>query len=128
MQVREFADGCEVSQPLLVREVELRTRRDGGEYLRVTFGDRTGSVPAVVWDGVAEARALCSLGEVLFVSGRYSVHARFGPQLVIHSLRAAREGECARDELVDGPARTAAQMESDLRELIATIQNPHLRR
>ena len=128
MQVREFADGCDVSQPLLVRDVEIRARRDGGEYLRLTVGDRTGTVPAMVWDGVAEVRALCAPGEVVFVGGRYSVHARFGPQLVIHSVRPAREGEYERDELVDGPTRTAAQMEGDLRELIATVQNPHLRR
>lgn len=30
-------------------------------------------------------------------------------------------------DLVDGPPRTAAQMEADLRELLATVQNPHLR-
>ncbi len=28
---------------------------------------------------------------------------------------------------MNGPSRTVAQMESDLRELIATVQNPHLR-
>jgi 3'-5' exoribonuclease len=128
MQVREFSDGCEVCQPLLVREVEVRARKDGGEYLRLTVGDRTGSVPAMVWDGVAEARAVCAPGEVVHASGRYMVHARFGPQLVIHSLRPPREGEYVRDELLDGPARTVAQMEGDLRELIATIQSPHLRR
>jgi 3'-5' exoribonuclease len=128
MQVREFADGCEVSQPLLVREVEVRPRKDGGEFLRLSVGDRTGTVPAMVWDGVAEARSLCVAGEVVFVSGRFSVHARFGRQLVIHSLRAAREGEYARDALLDGPSRTATQMEADLRELIATVQHPHLRR
>ncbi|MBV8430622.1 MAG: hypothetical protein JO244_05635 [Solirubrobacterales bacterium] len=48
MQVREFADGIEVAQALLVREIELRSRRDGGEYLKLTVGDRTGSVPAVI--------------------------------------------------------------------------------
>jgi len=128
MQVREFSDGADVAQALLVREVEVRCRRDGGEYLRLTVGDRTGSIPALVWEEVAQARALCSPGEIVFISGRYTVHARFGPQLQVQSLRAAREGEYVRDELLDGPPRTAAQMEADLRELIATIQNPHLRR
>jgi 3'-5' exoribonuclease len=128
VQVREFTDGCDVTQPLLVREVEVRARRDGGEYLRLTVGDRTGSVPAMVWDDVAGARSLCEPGEVVHASGRYTVHTRFGPQLVIHSLRAAREGEYARDELMDGPSRTPAQMEADLRQLVSTIQNPHLRR
>jgi 3'-5' exoribonuclease len=128
VQVREFTDGSDVSQPLLVREVEVRARRDGGEYLRLTVGDRTGSIPAMVWDDVPEARSLCAPGEVVFVGGRFSVHARFGPQLVIHALRAARDGEYVRDQLMDGPSRTAAQMEADLRQLVATIQNSHLRR
>ncbi len=128
MRVREFVDGCDVAQALLVREAEPRTRRDGGEYLKLTLGDRTGSLPAVVWDGVAEIRELCVAGQIVHATGRYSVHPRFGPQLTIHALRHAREGEYSPAELVDGPARTLAQMEADLRELIATIQNAHLRR
>jgi 3'-5' exoribonuclease len=128
MQVREFADGCDVAQALLVRETELRTRRGGGEYLKITIGDRTGSVPAVLWDGVTEARELCVPGEVIHASGRYAVHPRFGPQLTIAALRRAREDEFVRDELVDGPTRNADQMETDLRELLATVQDPHLRR
>jgi 3'-5' exoribonuclease len=128
MQVREFSDGCDVAQALLVRDVELRSRRDGGEYLKLSLGDRTGSVPAMVWDGIAEIRETCAPGEIVHVVGRYSVHPRFGPQLAVQTLRAAREGEYVRDDLVDGPPRTATQMETDLRELLSTIQNPHLRR
>ncbi len=56
------------------------------------------------------------------------MHARFGPQLSLQSVRAARVDEYDREELLDGPARTAAQMEADLRELLITIQNPYLRR
>jgi 3'-5' exoribonuclease len=128
MQVRDFVDGCDVAQALLVRELELRRRRDGGEYLRLVLGDRTGSVPAVIWDDVGDARAVCAPGEIVHVCGRYSVHTRFGPQLVVQSMRAARDGEYVTGDLVDGPSRTAAQMEADLRELIATIQDLHLRR
>jgi 3'-5' exoribonuclease len=128
MQVREFADGIEIAQALLVREVEVRARRDGGEYLKLTLGDRTGSVPAVVWDEVAQAREQCACGAVVFVSGRFALHPRYGPQLSLQSVRPAREDEYDRDELLDGPVRTATQMEADLRELLGTIQNPHLRR
>jgi 3'-5' exoribonuclease len=127
MKVREFVDGCDVMQALLVREAEVRVRRDGGEYLKLSLGDRTGSVPAVAWDDVARIRPLCVVGEVVFVTGRFSIHARFGPQLSIASLRPARGDEFVRDELHDGPNRTVTQMEADLRELIGTIQNPHLR-
>jgi 3'-5' exoribonuclease len=56
------------------------------------------------------------------------VDARFGPQLTVEALRAAGTTDYDAEELHDGPARSPAQMEADLRELLATVQNPHLRR
>jgi 3'-5' exoribonuclease len=128
MKVRQFADGCEIAQPLLVREVEVRRRRDGGEYLKLMLADNTGSVPAVISEGVLEAREVCRAGAIVFVSGRYAVHARLGPRLAVVSVRVARDGEFVSDDLLDGPPRNAEQMESDLRALLGTIQNQHLRR
>jgi 3'-5' exoribonuclease len=69
------------------------------------------------------ARAACAPGRVVHVRGIYS-----GGELVIASLRRARRSEYDEADLVDGPARAPELMEADLRELIATIQNPHLRR
>jgi 3'-5' exoribonuclease len=128
MKVRQFVDGSEVAQALLVRALEVRRRRDGGDYLKLMLGDRTGSLAAIVWDHVGEVRELCQPGEVVHVSGRFSVHPRLGPQLDLQSVRAAVPHEYSRDDLVDGPNRDAEQMEADLRELIATVQNQHLQR
>ena len=116
MKVREFADGCEVAQALLVRAVE---RNDGRQHLKLLLGDRTGSVSATVAFSAGE---ICRAGEVVFVTGRLS-----GGQLAVHSLRAAGEAEYAHEDLRDGPARDLGQMESDLQELLTTVQNPHLR-
>jgi 3'-5' exoribonuclease len=127
MVVRGLTDGQELDCILLVRERELRTKRDGSEYLRLTLGDRSGSVAAVVWDGVADLAAVCEHGAAVHVKGRYSVHPRYGPQLAIRSLRAAPAGEVDYGALLDGPPRGPAQMEADLRELIGTVQNRHLR-
>jgi 3'-5' exoribonuclease len=129
VKVREFTDGCEIAQALLVREVEVRRRRDGcGEFMKIVLGDRTGTVSAIVWDEVERAREVCAAGDVVHVVGRFSVHPRFGGQLAVQHLRAPTPGESVRDELLDGPSRDAEQMEADLRELLATIQDRHLRR
>jgi 3'-5' exoribonuclease len=128
MEVRQFADGCDVGQALLVREVEIRRGRDGAEYLKATMGDRTGSVAALIWDSLDEARDVCRPGAVVFVCGRYSVHSRFGPQLAVTGVRIASDEEFASDDLFDGPPRAAEHMESDLRALIETVQSRHLRR
>jgi 3'-5' exoribonuclease len=127
MEVRQFADGCQVAQALLVREVEVRHRPDRTEYLKLLLGDRTGSVPAVVSDDVKAARALCRAGVIVHVTGAFSSHPRYGPQLTVHTIRSAAEDEYSRNKLHDGPHREPGQMEADLRGLIATVQNADLR-
>lgn len=127
MLVRHLVDGQEIDQVLLVRERELRTKRDGAEFLRLTLGDRTGSVSAVLWDRVADLRAACEAGRFVRVAGRYGLHPRYGAQLTLRGLRAAEPHEYDPSELLDGPPRSAAGMEADLRELVSTVQDPHLR-
>ncbi len=127
MFVREFTDGQEIDQVLIVREVERRRKRDGDEFLKLQLGDRTGMVSAMVWDVVAEPQDVVRPGEAVRVAGRYACHPRYGSQITIRALAPAVEGSFNLEDLLDGPPRAAEHMESDLRELLATIQNPHLR-
>lgn len=127
MLVRDFSDGLDIDQVLLVRQAERRRRRDGDEFLRVSLGDRSGVVAAMVWEDVeAHCRLLCP-GTVVHVAGRFAVHPRFGPQISLRSVRAAEAGTFAEGDLLDGPPRGAEHMEVDLRELLATVQDVHLR-
>jgi 3'-5' exoribonuclease len=126
MEVRHFAEGCDVEQALVVRAAEMCRRRDGREFLKLSLGDRTGSVTATVWEEVAGAHAVCQVGEIVWVSGRYTVDARYGPELAVSDVRPAEASEYRAEDLVDGPARELAHMEADLRELLATVRHPHL--
>ena len=128
MFVRELQEGAEVECVLVVREAELRAKRDGGRYLRLTLGDRTGSLPANVWDEVAAAAAAATVGAPVRVSGRLQVSGRYGTELKLRAIQAAEPGTFDLADLVDGPPRSAAQMEADLRELLATVQDRDLRR
>jgi 3'-5' exoribonuclease len=125
--IRDLEPGTDLDQVLLVRDVERRSKRDGGEFLKVTFADRTGRLPAMVWDDVPRTVELCRPGAPVHVQGRYEVHQRWGAQLTIRALRPAVDGTYEKADLHDGPPREADQMETDLRELVATVQNPHLR-
>jgi 3'-5' exoribonuclease len=125
--VRDFTDGQELDQVLLVRAVEMRAKRDGGHFLKLALGDRTGQLTAMIWDGVEQLRELCQAGRPVHVCGRYEVHPRWGAQLALRSLRAPGPGTFAMRDLVDGPPHSAATMEADLRNLVATVQDPHLR-
>jgi len=128
MFVRELAEGDQVDGVLVVREAELRSERDGGQYLRLTLGDRSGSLPANVREDVAATAQVAIVGAAVRVSGQLQVSARYGTQLQLRALCAAEAGTFDEADLIDGPPRSAAQMEADLRELIATVQDRHLRR
>jgi 3'-5' exoribonuclease len=128
MFVRELREGSEFEGVLVVREAELRARRDGGHYLRLMLGDRTGSVPATVWEDAEPTAAAATVGALVRVRGRLRVSDRHGAELDLFAMCPAEPGSYDEVALLDGPPRSAAQMEADLRELLATIQDRDLRR
>jgi 3'-5' exoribonuclease len=82
---------------------------------------------AVAWDGVGECFESARPGTVVKLRGRFGVHPKYGPKVTIEELRPARDGEYDPGEIAEGPPVSAERLESDLRELIATVQSPHLR-
>jgi 3'-5' exoribonuclease len=124
--VRDLQHGSDLDQVLLVREADRRRRRDGSEFLKLVLGDRTGGVPAMVWEDVAQALELCRAGSPVHVVGRYEIHARWGAQIEINRLKPALDGTFEAAELHDGPPHAVGQMEADFRELVATVHDPHL--
>jgi 3'-5' exoribonuclease len=127
MLCNELSDGMDVDQVMVVREAERRRRRDGGDYLRLQLGDRTGAVTCMVWEELGEIEELARSGAPVRVRGRYTVHPRFGPQINLRGIEEAEAGSYELEDLRDGPARPVAQMEAEIRELLATVQEPHLR-
>jgi 3'-5' exoribonuclease len=126
-RLRDLSDGQEVAGPFCVRERELRQKKNGEDFLRVVLADRTGTVEAVAWDGATERFEVAEPGSVVQVGGRYSVHRQFGPKITIETIRPAEDGEFDPDEIAEGPEVPVERLEADLRELVATVQQQHLR-
>ena len=124
---RDLEDGQQVETPFVVREVSRRAKRNGEAFLKLQLGDVTGRIDAVCWDAVDEIAAVATAGAVVMVRGSYSIDQRFGSTLTVRSVRSAAEHEYDPQDLHESAPIPFAQMEGDLRELIATIQCPHLR-
>jgi 3'-5' exoribonuclease len=127
MRISELDNGQSVDMVLLVREGELRSTRSGGQFLSLQLGNRHGRVRAVHWEPNEDHISACKPGAVIRLRGVFSVDQRYGPQIRLTNLRAAQSEEYDPTELLDGPVLPAPQMEADLRELIGTVQNGHLR-
>ena len=127
MLVRDLTDGQQLDQVLLVRAAESRKKKDGGTFLKLTIGDRTGAFTVNVWEEADAHAELCIPGRPVHVRGVFEVHPKWGAQARA-SFGPAEPGTFDEADLRDGPPRGAEAMEADLRGLLATVQDQHLRR
>jgi 3'-5' exoribonuclease len=124
--VRDLADGQAIAGVFGVRQRELRQRRSGGDWLRLIVCDSSGAVEAVAWEEVAESFEVAEPGSAVHITGRFAIHAQYGPKITIEAIRAAREAEFEPSDLAEGPSVPVERLEAQLRELLETIQNPQL--
>jgi len=126
--LRDLEDGQRVNGVYAVRERELRRKRNGEPWLRLSVGDATGTAEAVSWEEAESQYALCCNGSPVFVSGVFEVSDRWGAKIKISSLREAEPHEYATEDLAAESEVSLELLERDLRELLETVQNSDLRR
>jgi 3'-5' exoribonuclease len=75
-----------------VTSKQLRSRKDGGQYLAVTLGDRTGQIESRMWENFADVAAGFEQGDVVKVRAEVCrFNGRF--QLNLEKLRPATADE-----------------------------------
>jgi 3'-5' exoribonuclease len=126
--IRDLTDGDSVEAVFIVSARSLRQKKNGEHFLTMTLRDSSGAVSAVCWEDASSLQKTAEPGAVVHVTGRYELHERYGSQLTVKALAAAKEGDYRLADLVEAPPLEPAKMEDDLRRLIETIQNPSLRR
>jgi 3'-5' exoribonuclease len=125
--LRDLDGGQRVDAIYVVRERELRRKRNGEPWLRLLLGDRSGTLEAVSWEEPEERYAIAAPGAVIRVSGLFEVSERWGSKIKLSALEAAEPGSYEPADLAAGPEIPVERLEDDLRELIETIQDPSLR-
>jgi 3'-5' exoribonuclease len=125
--LRDLEDGQRVRGVYAVRERELRRKRNGEPWLRMSVGDATGTAEAVCWEEAEVRYALCASGCAVHVTGTFEISDRWGAKIKIADLREAREGEYEAGELAPESEVSLELLERDLRSLLATVQDPQLR-
>jgi len=123
----ELEDGQRVGAVYAVRERELRRKRNGEPWLRLSLGDASGRCEAVSWEDAEALYAVAAPGTPVFASGLFEVSDRWGSKIKLTGLREAGADEYSEDDLAAESEVSFERLESDLRELLATVQTPQLR-
>jgi len=126
VSLRELEDGQRVEGVFAVRERELRRKRNGEPWLRLMLGDASGTAEAVAWEDAEPRYALAAPGSAVFVTGMFEVSERWGSKVKVSELREAAPDEYQAADLAAESEVSFDLLESDLRELLATVQDPWL--
>lgn len=124
---RELEDGQAVDSVFVVRERARREKKNGDPFLKLRFSDVTGTVDGVVWDDVDKLQDCTVPGTIVRVEGRFATDSRYGGCITVRTVREAAEHEYDARDLHDAPPHPYEAMVADMRELIGTVQNRHLR-
>jgi 3'-5' exoribonuclease len=111
----------------LVHEKEIRSTREGKQYLRLELGDRSGTIEARMWDQFELAAKDISRDDFVKVNARVEIY-RNKPQLSLQQLRLAKPEEV---DLADFLAHTKAdvgKLYAHLLEYAGSIGNPWLKK
>ncbi len=122
----DLEDGARVNGVYAVRGRELRRKRNGEPWLRLTIGDASGGAEAVCWERAEELYAIAAPGTPVHLTGLFEVSERWGAKVKLSGLRLAEEDEFSTDDLAPPSEVELEILERDLRALLATIQDPEL--
>jgi 3'-5' exoribonuclease len=124
--IRDLRDGQRIAGVFAVRSRELRRKRNGEPWLRLELADSSGSAEAVCWEDAEALHALAAPGTAVHVDGTFEVSDRWGQKIKLASLRAAEPAEYDAEDLAAESDVPRDRLESDLRELLETVQDPQL--
>jgi 3'-5' exoribonuclease len=123
--IGELSDGEEVTACYLVHEVRRSETKQNKPFLKLTLGDRTGTIDGMVWDDAERWEPLCVADAVVGVRGKVGVYNE-RIQLRVAHLEPLRAEHADMEHLLPASPRPRLQMERELDELIASVKDAAL--
>jgi len=124
--VDQLTPGKALDQVFVVRDKDLRTTKSGSLYVQCTLCDKSGAVPARLWQASEAIYNAIPVEGFLQVRGRTEDY-RGTLQLIIEGCRPVSADQVNLEDFIATTDRDVEQMWADLLEILRKIQDKHLR-
>ncbi len=111
---------------LLVQTSNFKQTRDGKFFIQLILRDRTGTVRGVRWEASQELYRSFGEGDFIRLSGRVEEFQQ-KPQVVVDEVERIEAEAVNADDFLPVSSRSIDEMERELQENVASLQDPHLR-
>ncbi|MFO7946420.1 MAG: HD domain-containing protein [Armatimonadota bacterium] len=125
--VAQLQPGQTVESPFAVSQKSLIPfKSKPGHYLAMTLTDKTGSMPARVWDNAEKINEQCRVGDIAAVSGRVEEY-RGSLQIIVNQCRVCEEAEFEKDDFLPSGKKDHTDLLEKVSGFINQVENKYLR-
>ncbi len=126
--VADLADGQAVTSLFLVREKEIRTSsRTKSSWLQLELADRTGTIPAKMWDNFSAIASTFERDDVIQIRGRVKLYMG-QKELTLEQVIPAIERDYDLGDFLPHTKYDVEKLFSDLVAAVGAVNNPWLKR
>ena len=126
--VADLQDGQAFSALFLVREKEIRTSaRTGSSWMQLELADRTGTIPAKMWDNFAAIEKTFERDDVVQVRARVKLY-NGQKELTLEQVIPAAERDYDLGDFIPHTKHDIEHLFADLHSAIGAMKNPALKR
>lgn len=116
-----------VTSYFALSSLQVRDRKQGGQYVAMVLADKTGTMEARMWEEFADALLACKEGCYVKVQGQISKYqGRF--QITLTKMRHAAESEVEASDFVPSTQFDIDEMWAELRGYVFEFANEDLKR
>ena len=127
LPVAQMKKGARISGGIyLVEEANFKQTRNSKYFIQFQLRDRTGSIKAVRWEASAAEFDSFSTEDFLRINGRVEEFQQ-RLQIIIDDFTRVPPEEVNHEDFLPVSPRDPAEMERELLEAIASVQDPHLK-
>jgi 3'-5' exoribonuclease len=120
-------DNENITSFFALSSLQVREKKQGGQFLALTLSDKTGTFDARMWEEFAEALTSCAEGCYVKVQGQISKYqGKF--QITLQKMRFAAESEVDPADYQPATKFVVEEMWSELRGYVSSFANEDLKR
>ena len=123
--INQLVPGNAIDQIFVVRDKELRTTKNGGLFINLKLGDKSGDISAKMWQANESLFNSIPTEGFLQIKGRVEEYRGFH-QLVIEAFRPWSKEHVNIEEFVATSPFDIEQMWQKMHKLLCTVKNKYL--
>jgi 3'-5' exoribonuclease len=119
-------DNQVVTTYFCLSSLQVRDRKQGGQYLALTLSDKTGQIEGRMWEEYTDSLQHCSEGCYVKVQGQISKYqGKF--QITLTKMRSAADSEIEISDFIPSTQYDIDEMYAELIGYVDAFKNAHLR-